>query len=181
MEWLKMLRGLTALWAGALAIGILITAPSVTAGVVGKEDQTDLSGAPRRFVRRDLRGTCTWQSASIRTDRSATDARPATMIAKANFDGKGDVSLIHARSNFDGVVLDESFSGTYLLNPDGDGTITFNFANPSRQLVYDFQLSESRRVLRFMRESDLSPRPIGSSSVAVSSSRLSIGVCKFDE
>lgn len=126
-------------------------------------------------------GTCTWQSASIRTDRSATDARPPTMIAKASFDGKGDITLIHARSNFDGVVLDECFSRTYVLNPAGDGTITFNFANPSRQRVYDFQFSELRRVLRFIRESDMSPRPIGSTSAAVSSSRHSIGVCKFDE
>lgn len=167
--------------AAAVAVGFLSITPSVTAGTAATTAQADLSSPAKRFARRDLRGTCTWQSASIRTDRSATDARPATMIAKASFDGKGDLTLIHARSNFDGVVLDESLNGTYVLNPDGDGTITFNFANPSRQLVYDFQLSESRRVLRFMRESDLSPRPIGSSSLAVSSSRLSIGVCKFDE
>lgn len=170
-----------ALKAGAFAVACLAAIPAAMAGNATVISQASLFGGGERFTPRQLEGTCTWQSVSIKTDASTTGAGPATMIAKASFDGRGDVTLTNARSNFDGIVVQESYSGTYTLNPDGDGTITFNFANPPSQLIYDFQLSQSRRVLRFMRELDMTPRPIGSTGAAISSSRLSIGVCKLDE
>jgi len=173
--------GRLALKALVFAIACLAGVPAVMAGNATVITQSGLFGGGGRFTLRQLQGTCTWQSASVKTDSSTSGAGPATMIAKAAFDGRGNVMLTHARSNFDGVVVDESYSGTYTLNPDGDGAITFNFANPPSQLVYDFQLSESRKVLRFMRELDMTPRPIGSTGAALSSSRVSIGVCKLDE
>lgn len=163
------------------ALGLLAVTPAVRAGDVTIASQANLLGASRGFKLGDLKGTCVWQSASIRTDASKVGAEPATMIAGASFDGRGDVLLKHARTNFDGIMVDESYSGTYTLNPDGDGAITFNFPNPPSQLVYDFQLSPSGKVLRFIRELDMTPRPIGSTGEAISSSRLSIGVCKLGE
>jgi len=180
MNWRKTYRRF-ALKAGVFGVACLAGVPAVMAGNATVISQASLLGGGRRFILRELQGTCTWQSASIKTDSSTSGASPATMIAKASFDGRGNVMVTHARSNFDGVVVDESYSGTYTLNPDGDGAITFNFANPPSQLVYDFQLSESRKVLRFMRELDMTPRPIGSTGAALSSSRLSIGICKLDE
>jgi hypothetical protein len=182
MNWRKAPNyGRFALWAGVAAVGLLASVPAVMAGNATIISQAPvLSGGTRSILRR-LQGTCTWQSASIRTDRSKVRAEPATMIAKAAFDGEGNVLLTHARTNFDGVVVDESYSGTYTLGPDGDGAITFNFANPTSQLIYDFQLSDSHKVLRFMRELDMVPEPVGSTGAALSSQRLSIGVCKLDE
>jgi hypothetical protein len=166
------------LGAGVVALGLL----AGTARAAGIQSQTAMQhNSAARFSLRDLKGSCVWQSASIKTDRSTALAEPATMIARASFDGNGNVMLTHARTNFDGIVTDQSYSGTYAVNPDGDGTITFNFANPVSQPIYDFQFSDSRRVLRFMRELDMKPEPVGSSSAAITSSRLSIGVCNLAE
>jgi hypothetical protein len=128
-----------------------------------------------------LHGDCTWQSASIKTERGGGGVGAATMLARASFDGQGDVVLANARTNFDGVEVDQSYHGTYTINPGGDGEITFNFANPERQLVYAFQFSRKRRVLRFMRVQDQAPVPVGSTSMEVTVNRLSIGACYFDE
>ena len=66
----------------------------------------DLSEARARTLsNHDLKGTCVWQSVSVRTDRTGSPAE-ATMIADAEFDGNGTVVLKHARTNFDGIVVD---------------------------------------------------------------------------
>src|SRR5271156_99346 len=181
MNWRKALNYRRfALWAGVAVLGLLASAPAaVMAGNATNISQSALLGGDTRAILRRLEGTCTWQSASIRTDRTVGPADPATLIAKAAFDGKGNVLLTHAMTNFNGVVVVEPNSGTYTLGPNGDGAITFNFANPTSQLIYDFQLSDSHKVLRFMRELDMAPEPVGSTGAALSSQRLSIGVCKL--
>ena len=67
------------------------------------------------------------------------------------------------------------------MNADGDGTITFNFTAPQQTLVYDFQLSRKKHVVRFIRAQDMKPQPLASSSAAIDSKRVSVGVCRMDE
>ena len=160
--------------------GALLLALVLACGTVSAEEALMGKAKAKGFSNRDLAGTCVWQSISVRTDRISPPAA-ATMIAQAEFDGNGSVVLNHAHTNFDGVMVDENYQGTYQVNPDGDGTITFNFAAPQHSLVYDIQLSRSKHVVRFIRAEDISPQPIGSSSEAIDSDRVSVGVCKMDE
>jgi len=166
-------------------IAILLSAVSgLRAGDFGDAQDLRRLRKPKKFDQTDLVGTCTWQSVSVTTDRSGLSAEPATMIGRATFDGKGNVQVTHARTNFDGVPVRGSLRGTYLVNKDGDGTMTFNFGSAGgkvNQLIYDFQLSESGRVMRFQREQDETPIPIGNTDKAITSRRVSLGVCRMGE
>jgi hypothetical protein len=62
---------------------------------------------------------------------SATQVLPASAAGRITFDGRGQVSGTQTRS-VAGSALDETYSGTYTVNPDCTGSFTVNVQPDTR-------------------------------------------------
>ena len=121
-----------------------------------------------------LKGTCIWQSVSYATTTgAAANAGPVTSLAEFTFDGHGNLTVGDYDVSTNGTFGSaSSFQGTYQIDADGHGSMTFTSPISGRTLTFDFFLTPNRKALKTMLQSDNNPPPLP---------RVSSGECRFDE
>lgn len=128
------------------------------------------SGSPTNF-NSQLHGTCIWQTLAMPIATQAS-AGPATILAPLSFDGAGHVSFDYY-VNIDGSFsTTPNVSGTYQMGSGGHGSMTFTSPASSTTLTYDLFLTPGGGAVRTITRAYLN-QP--------ASTRVSSGVCRFDE
>jgi len=87
-----------------------------------------------------MKGNYLYAQDGIMLGKSADKNQPFAQAGREHFDGKGGMSGIYS-GNFNGTITRGSYKGTYKMNSNCSGTVTFedNQKNVSRYDIYATQ------------------------------------------
>ena len=87
-----------------------------------------------------IKGSYLYAHDGITLGTSADKKQPFAQTGRECFDGKGGMSGIYS-GNFNGIIVRGSYKGTYTMNSNCSGTVTFedNQKNASRYDIYATQ------------------------------------------
>jgi hypothetical protein len=110
------------LWAGGLALSLLIVVGAAALTSVGAGYATDEDASRAKCSEATLKGTYLFAQNGVRI--KGNDQRPFALAGFDVFDGQGEVKGV-ASGNFDGKTFrNDRFSGTYTVKADCTGTLT---------------------------------------------------------
>ena len=111
------------LWAGGLALILLVVGAAVLLTTVGAGYAKDENASRAKCSEATLKGTYLFAQNGV--EIKGDEQRPVAIAGYEVFDGNGKVKGVDS-SNFNGEITRfERFSGTYTVKGDCTGTLTF--------------------------------------------------------
>jgi hypothetical protein len=112
------------LWAGGLALIIVVVGAAVLLTTVGAGYAKDENASTAKCSNATLKGTYLFAQNGV--EIKGDEQRPVALAGYEVFDGNGKVKGVDS-SNFNGeITRNERFSGTYSVKADCTGTATYS-------------------------------------------------------
>lgn len=102
--------------------------------------------ADKQFANRSVEGTWGYSASG-----NVTDIGSAVAVGLATMDGRGGCSIKETLNMAVGTVIHTSTACTYNVNPDGTGTLTAVFDDPSGTVPVSFVIVNRKSEIHFIR------------------------------
>ena len=121
------------LWAGGVAL-ILLVVGAAALTTVGAGYAKDENASRAKCSEATLKGTYLFAQNGVEI-KGNSEQRPVAIAGYEVFDGNGHVKGVQS-SNFNGqITRNERFSGTYTVNADCTGTVTYSDGTRCDQFI----------------------------------------------
>jgi|SRR5579875_492562 len=118
-----------------------------------------------------LNGQCIWHAAGVPTTSGMQNGKgPFSFIAAVTFDGRGSLTMNY-HLNLDGAYsVNDDVPGSYTVDPDGHGTLTYTSPATGSERTYDFFITPHGKEIKTIYHGN---------GVNALSDRVAWGICRF--